>query len=144
MLWFFGRVPFGFTYSGVGFGAVPLGRVPFGFTDAGFGDTYTNSKVINQTRGLAEYWYSFNRAFSSSDIGDILEKSLSGIKLEKDDCIRMLRSPDVHLLAMVAGHVTQKLYGYIASFVTRMILNHTIVCITDCKFCASLSSSRTR
>ena len=76
------------------------------------------------------------QSISSSDIGDVLEKSLSGIKLEKDDCIRMLRSPDVHLMGMVAGHLTQKLYGKRASFVNNIILNYTNVCITDCKFCA--------
>ena len=76
------------------------------------------------------------QSISSSDIGDILEKSLSGIKLEKDDCVRMLRSPDVHLMGMVAGHLTQKLYGKRASFVNNIILNYTNVCITDCKFCA--------
>ena len=48
----------------------------------------------------------------------------------------MLRSPDVHLMGMVAGHLTQKLYGKRASFVNNIILNYTNVCITDCKFCA--------
>ena len=67
------------------------------------------------------------QSISSSDIGDILEKSLSGIKLEKDDCIRMLRSPDVHLMGMVAGHLTQKLYGkraYNLSVDARFIPGH--------------------
>ena len=45
-------------------------------------------------------------------------------------------SPDVHLMGMVAGHLTQKLYGKRASFVNNIILNYTNVCITDCKFCA--------
>ena len=52
----FGRVPLGFTYSGVGFGAVPLGRVPFGFTDAGFGDVFWRS-----TESVS-FWSFFSRS----------------------------------------------------------------------------------
>lgn len=72
----------------------------------------------------------------ASEIGDILENSLDGTRPGLEDCIRLLESDDVHLMGLVAGYLTRKLYGKKASFVNNMILNYTNVCITDCKFCA--------
>ncbi|TSA16593.1 MAG: dehypoxanthine futalosine cyclase [Nitrosopumilales archaeon] len=72
----------------------------------------------------------------SSEIGDILENSLNGIRPGLDDCMRLLESNDVNLIGLVAGHLTRKKFGKKVSFVNNMILNYTNVCITDCKFCA--------
>lgn len=72
----------------------------------------------------------------SSQIGDILENALRGIRPTKSDILRLLRSDDVHLMGMVAGNLTQKRFGKKASFVNNIILNYTNVCVTDCKFCA--------
>jgi dehypoxanthine futalosine cyclase len=72
----------------------------------------------------------------SSDIGDILENSLRGTSPSFDDTLRLLESDNVHLMGLVAGHITQKRFGKKASFVNNIILNYTNVCITDCKFCA--------
>lgn len=72
----------------------------------------------------------------SSDIGDILENSLHDIRPSFDDTLRLLKSEDIHLMGLVAGHITQKKFGKKASFVNNIILNYTNVCITDCKFCA--------
>lgn len=71
-----------------------------------------------------------------SDIGDILENSLCGIRPSKKDILRLLNSDQVHLIGMVAGHITRKKFGKKASFVNNIILNYTNVCVTDCKFCA--------
>ena len=71
-----------------------------------------------------------------SDIGDILENSLSGKRPSKNDILRLLSSDNIHLMGLVAGHITQKRFGKKASFVNNIILNYTNVCITDCKFCA--------
>ena len=72
----------------------------------------------------------------SSDIGDILENSLRGARPSRQDILRLLNSDDVHLMGLVAGHITQKRFGRKASFVNNIILNYTNVCVTDCKFCA--------
>ena len=72
----------------------------------------------------------------SSDIKDILENSLNGIRPGPDDCIKLLESDDVHLMGLTAGTLTRKKFGQKASFVNNIILNYTNVCITDCKFCA--------
>ena len=72
----------------------------------------------------------------NSDIKDILENSLNGIRPGPDDCVRLLESDDVHLMGLTAGTLTRKKFGKKASFVNNIILNYTNVCITDCKFCA--------
>lgn len=72
----------------------------------------------------------------SSDIEDILDRSLDGIRPSRDDCVRLLDSDDVHLMGMTAGHLTKSRFGKKASFVNNIILNYTNVCVTDCKFCA--------
>ena len=74
--------------------------------------------------------------FHSSDIEDILDNSLNGKRPSKSDCLRLLESDDIHLMGMVAGHLTRKRFGKKASFVNNIILNYTNVCVTDCKFCA--------
>ncbi|OLE39813.1 MAG: dehypoxanthine futalosine cyclase [Thaumarchaeota archaeon 13_1_20CM_2_38_5] len=71
-----------------------------------------------------------------SEIGNILENSLQGGRPDFDDCVRLLRSNDVHLMGLVADNLTKKRFGRKISFVNNMILNYTNVCITDCKFCA--------
>ena len=72
----------------------------------------------------------------SSEIGDILENSLNGIRPKKEDYLRLLKSDDVYLMGLVAGNITRKKFGKKVSFVNNNILNYTNVCITDCKFCA--------
>lgn len=71
-----------------------------------------------------------------SEIGDILEEAVAGQDIDRDDCIRLLRSDDVHIMGMVAGHITQRRFGRQATYVNNIILNYTNVCITDCTFCA--------
>lgn len=72
----------------------------------------------------------------ASQIGDILENALHGIRPTRNDILRLLKSDDVHLMGLVSGHLTQKRFGKKASFVNNIILNYTNVCVTDCKFCA--------
>jgi len=72
----------------------------------------------------------------TSEIGDILENSLNGLRPTKEDYLRLLKSNDVQLLGLVAGRLTQQRFGKKASFVNNIILNYTNVCITDCAFCA--------
>ena len=71
-----------------------------------------------------------------SDIKDILENSLKGVRPKSDDILRLLESDDVHLMGLVSGYLSKKQFGNKASFVNNIILNYTNVCITDCKFCA--------
>ena len=77
-----------------------------------------------------------SRQLQKSDISDILENSLKGVGPSPKDCLRLLESEDVHLMGLVAGHITRRRFGKKATFVNNVILNYTNVCVTDCKFCA--------
>ena len=77
-----------------------------------------------------------SRQIQKSDISDILENSLKGVGPSPKDCLRLLESEDVHLMGLVAGHITRRRFGKKATFVNNIILNYTNVCVTDCKFCA--------
>ena len=72
----------------------------------------------------------------ASEIGDILEGAIEGRPLGRADYERLLRSDDVHLMGMVAGHLARRRFGKRATYVNNIILNYTNVCITDCTFCA--------
>lgn len=72
----------------------------------------------------------------TSDIGDILEKAIAGKTLDKNDCVNLLKSNDVHLMGAAAGYLTRKRFGMQATYINNIILNYTNVCITDCVFCA--------
>ena len=72
----------------------------------------------------------------TSEISDILENSLNGLRPTKDDYLRLLESDDIQLMGLVAGRLAEKRFGKKASFVNNIILNYTNVCITDCAFCA--------
>ena len=77
-----------------------------------------------------------SRQIQKSDISDILENSLKGVGPGPKECLRLLESEDVHLMGLVAGHITRRRFGKKATFVNNIILNYTNVCVTDCKFCA--------
>ncbi|HXG07443.1 MAG TPA: cyclic dehypoxanthinyl futalosine synthase [Nitrososphaera sp.] len=71
-----------------------------------------------------------------SDISDILEGVLAGRRLGLDDCIRLMKSDDIHSMGLVASALKKRLFGDYITFVNNIILNYTNVCVTYCKFCA--------
>jgi cyclic dehypoxanthinyl futalosine synthase len=74
-----------------------------------------------------------------SNIKDILERVLDSRyenDLTYDDCLRLMRSNDVHAIGMVAYALKRRLFGNRVTFINNLILNYTNVCITYCKFCA--------
>lgn len=72
----------------------------------------------------------------TSQIGNILEKSLQGHRPTKSECVELLQSDDIHAIGEAAGILVRRRFGKAASFVNNIILNYTNVCVTDCKFCA--------
>lgn len=71
-----------------------------------------------------------------SDISDILEGVLAGSRPGLNDCIRLMKSDDVHSMGLVANVLRQRLFGDTITFINNIILNYTNVCVTYCKFCA--------
>jgi len=73
---------------------------------------------------------------NDSEIKDILENSLQGVRPEYDDYIRLLDSDNVSMMGFVAGSFTRNEFVTTLSFVNHIILNYTSLCLTYCKFCA--------
>jgi cyclic dehypoxanthinyl futalosine synthase len=71
-----------------------------------------------------------------SDISDVLEGALAGRRLGLNDCIRLMKSDDIHSMGLVASALKKRLFGDYITFVNNIILNYTNVCVTYCKFCA--------
>ena len=47
----------------------------------------------------------------TSEISDILENSLNGLRPTKDDYLRLLESNDIQLMGLVAGRLAEKRFG---------------------------------
>ena len=56
----------------------------------------------------------------TSEISDILENSLNGIRPTKDDYLRLLESNDIQLMGLVGGKLSEKRFGKKASFVNSL------------------------
>ena len=80
--------------------------------------------------------FSIQNLISKSDVGDILNSVLIGERPGFKECVRLLKSDDVHSIGLVGNILRQRLYGNTVTFVNNIILNYTNVCVTYCKFCA--------
>ena len=75
---------------------------------------------------------------SSSTTRSILEKSLEGSSISKQDAAHLftLNGIELHLLCLVADHLREQQVGNCVSYVVNRNINFTNVCIKSCKFCA--------
>jgi cyclic dehypoxanthinyl futalosine synthase len=70
-------------------------------------------------------------------IQPILEKALSGIRLNFDDGVQLFRSDDILSLGQAADAIRQRIHpeGCVTYIIDRNI-NYTNICSSGCKFCA--------
>ncbi|MBL8843369.1 MAG: aminofutalosine synthase MqnE [Planctomycetes bacterium] len=66
----------------------------------------------------------------------IEERVLSGVRLDADDGLFLMRTPALHRVGRLANWVREKRHGERAYFVVNRHLNPTNFCVYDCKFCA--------
>lgn len=71
-----------------------------------------------------------------SDIGDIVEKVASGIRLTYEDGVRLLKSKNLPVLGWAANLVRRRLNGDRTWYVVNRHINYTNVCKNRCRFCA--------
>ena len=72
-------------------------------------------------------------ALQLAEFSDILEKIEKHEPLSYSDCLRLMKSNDVHSLGFIANSLNKM---NTVTFINNLILNYTNVCITYCKFCA--------
>ena len=70
------------------------------------------------------------------EFADIFEKVKAGTRLSREDGERLIRSNNLPELGAMANFVKQRLHGNKAHFTHSINVNHTNICVLECKFCA--------
>lgn len=73
---------------------------------------------------------------------DIFSKVKAGIRLSEDDGIRLINSKNILELGAMADFVKRRLHGNKAHFTHSINVNHTNICVLECKFCAWAKGKR--
>jgi 7,8-didemethyl-8-hydroxy-5-deazariboflavin synthase CofH subunit len=96
--------------------------------------------VTDETRALLPDGTAIERrlAEASPAVADVLERSLDGRDLDRDDALTMLgcEGSDLRALVAVADHVRRSDVGDVVTFVVNRNINFTNVCFVNCQFCA--------
>jgi cyclic dehypoxanthinyl futalosine synthase len=76
-------------------------------------------------------------ARTSPAVEEVLEKALSGERINDADAVTLLRSRDLVAVGRVANEVrNRKVDPDRITFIVDRNLNYTNICVTDCDFCA--------
>jgi aminodeoxyfutalosine synthase len=77
-----------------------------------------------------------NTRILSSELGDIGQKVFAGVRLDKDDGVRLYDSPDLLMVGALANVVRERLHGKNAYFNVNRHIEPTNVCVLKCGLCA--------
>ena len=70
------------------------------------------------------------------EFADIFEKVKAGTRLSREDGHRLIRSHNLPELGAMADFVRRRLHANKAHFTHSINVNHTNICVLECKFCA--------
>ncbi len=70
------------------------------------------------------------------ELSDIIDKIEYNLDLDYNDCLRLMRYNNIHLLGSLANSINKRINNNTVTFINNLILNYTNVCVTYCKFCA--------
>lgn len=71
-----------------------------------------------------------------SPLADIARKVHGGERLDFADGVRLYRSHDLLTIGYLANVVRERLNGDTAYYIVNRHINHTNVCVNECRFCA--------
>lgn len=72
----------------------------------------------------------------TSDLADIYDKVLSGVRLSREDGLLLYETDDLPLVGHAANLVRERMNGNVAYYVRNQHINYTNVCNKLCKFCS--------
>ena len=72
----------------------------------------------------------------NSDLADIYEKAVKGVRLSREDGIRLYETQDLPVLGIMANQVRERINGNLAYYVRNQHINYTNICNKFCKFCS--------
>ena len=70
------------------------------------------------------------------EFADIFDKVKAGTRLSREDGERLIRSYNLVELGAMADFVRKRLHGPKAHFTHSINVNHSNICVLECKFCA--------
>lgn len=73
---------------------------------------------------------------STNTLQEIANKVENGIRLTREDGIKLFRSNDLLTIGKLANMVRERKNGKKAYFIVNRHINHTNICVNRCKFCA--------
>jgi aminodeoxyfutalosine synthase len=71
-----------------------------------------------------------------SGLADIHEKVRQGLRLSREDGVRLYRTPYLNVVGHLANLTRERLHGDVAFYVRNQHINYTNICNKFCKFCA--------
>lgn len=74
--------------------------------------------------------------FANSDLQDIVDKVISGRRLNREEGVRLFKTKDLLTVGYLADLVRRRKHGDRVYFVVNRHINQTNVCINRCRFCA--------
>ncbi|MFB3896572.1 MAG: aminofutalosine synthase MqnE [bacterium] len=77
-----------------------------------------------------------NLTFNYNPLSDLINKIESGLRLNRDDGIRLMQSTDILTLGYLADIVRKRKVGDNAYFSSNININPTNICIARCPLCA--------
>ena len=83
-----------------------------------------------------------NLALRNSDLGDLPDKILAGIRISEEDALRLFNSKNLHALGALASAVCRRKNKDQATFILNRYINYSNYCILSCQFCAFARKKR--
>jgi len=77
-----------------------------------------------------------------SELRDLHEKVVAGVRLTEDDAVRLFASRDLHAVGAMADFARQRRVGNHASYILNRYINYSNYCILSCQFCAFARKKR--
>ncbi|MSS73238.1 MAG: aminofutalosine synthase MqnE [Candidatus Latescibacteria bacterium] len=71
-----------------------------------------------------------------SELADLYDKVLAGVRLSREDGLRLYETDDLPLVGYLANLVRERMNGDVAYYVRNQHINYTNVCNKLCKFCS--------
>jgi aminodeoxyfutalosine synthase len=71
-----------------------------------------------------------------SELADIYDKVVGGVRLLREDGLRLFESQDLLTIGFLANLVRQRLHGQQTYWVYNQHINYSNICINGCRFCA--------
>jgi aminodeoxyfutalosine synthase len=81
-------------------------------------------------------------ALRQSNLQDIYERVVAGVRISEQDAVRLLESKDLNAVGTIADYVRQRQCGDRATFILNRYINYSNYCILSCQFCAFARKKR--